>query len=179
MNLQLDLDDIFIRVLGQEIPAPQPVLNLPANPAPIPQPQQVERRVPRNDDAVNQNLAPGRAERSRRRQELILNQRSIAMINPVDDVEMLDNLMPNPLPVPQNPPMPIVQEDIGVNPPAPEARNIHLCSVCTTNVIDRFLNCGHPFCSQCLTTLRNNNAPNPSLCPRCREPFVESVRIYF
>ena len=69
MNLQLDLDDIFIRVLGQEIPAPQPVLNLPANPAPIPQPQQVERRVPRNDDAVNENLASGRAERSRRRQE--------------------------------------------------------------------------------------------------------------
>ena len=69
VNLQLDLDDIFIRVLGQEIPAPQPVLNLPANPAPIPQPQQVERRVPRNDDAVNENLASGRAERSRRRQE--------------------------------------------------------------------------------------------------------------
>jgi hypothetical protein len=63
------------------------------------------------------------------------------MINPVDDVEMLDNLMPNPLPVPQNPPMAIVQEEIGVNPPAPEAINIHLCSVCTTNVIDRFLNC--------------------------------------
>ena len=69
VNLQLDLDDIFIRVLGQEIPAPQPVLNLPANPAPIPQPQQVERRVPRNDDAINENLASGRAERSRRRQE--------------------------------------------------------------------------------------------------------------
>ena len=69
VNLQLDLDDIFIRVLGQEIPAPQPVLNLPANPAPVPQSQQVERRVPRNDDAVNENLAPGRAERSRRRQE--------------------------------------------------------------------------------------------------------------
>jgi hypothetical protein len=81
---------------------------------------------------------------------------------PADDVEMPDNLMPNPLPVPQNLQIPIVQEEIGVNPPAPEARNIHLCSVCTTNVIDRFLNCGHPFCSQCLTTLSNNNAPNPS-----------------
>ena len=176
MDQQLDLDDIFIRVLDQETPAPLPVFN---NPAPIPQPQQVVRAVPRNDGARNQNPVPGRAERSRRRQKVILNQRLIAMEIQADDVEMPDNLMPNPLPVPQNLQIPIVQEEIGVNPPAPEARNIHLCSVCTTNVIDRFLNCGHPFCSQCLTTLRNHNAPDPSLCPRCRAPFVESVRIFF
>lgn len=166
------MDDVFLRVLNPE-----------NNAAPLPAvavlPGERDRMIPPIDRQRNPTPAPDRAERHRRRQQLIDHQRR-------RDLERADIAMQeleNPFPVPPIQQIQIpchqVQEEVGVNPPAPAARNINVCAVCTINFIERLLSCGHPFCSQCIATLRNNDAPNPSLCPRCRTPFVDSVHIYF
>ena len=172
------MDDVFLRVLNPENNAePLPAVAVP--------PDERGRMIPLNNVAIavdrqrNPSPPPDRAERHRRRQRLIDNQRRIDLERA--DIEMQE--LENPVPVPPIPPNQIAnclaQEEVGVNPPAPAARNINVCAVCTFHFVDRLLGCGHPFCSQCITTLRNSDAPNPSLCPRCREPFMDSVRIYF
>lgn len=185
-QLQLQLDAIFRRVLHPEYDVPPlPIVDPPAyirqNPprrggrrgrgraviAPL-----VIPRVPENPPRLE-----GRAERHHRRQALIQeelrnnrerqNENPPVAVVPEERNQILQNqVQPNIQPLDHD-------------PAAPAARNIHTCIICDINLIDHFLSCGHPFCLQCITTIRNQDRPNPSLCPRCRAPFVEPTRIFF
>jgi hypothetical protein len=164
-DLDLQLDDVFIRVLDRDenianLPViPEPPANIPAPP-----PQRGRRRV--GLAALNPHPFPGREERHRRRQAQVDAQRQ----NNRDRDAALQQ---------ENQAAREENEVQGLNPEAPAARMVILCVICSRNAIDCFLQCGHPYCTQCITTLRNLNNPNPSLCPRCRAPFREATRIFF
>ncbi len=125
-----------------------------------------------NERIIEENMAhPGRAERHRRRQQLIdINRRNNGVL-PMENVQQAA--------LPQQGNLDVLPEGHGIDPAAPAARNVHLCVVCNINEIDCFLQCGHPFCTHCIAALRNINGPEPSLCPRCRAPFREATRIFF
>ncbi|EFX71709.1 hypothetical protein DAPPUDRAFT_111401 [Daphnia pulex] len=176
--LDLQLDDVFIRVLNPDPNvAPLPVVEPLAyiHPPPL---QRGRRRVRgvaqnrENERIIEENMPhPGRAERHRRRQQLIdINRRNNGVL-PMKNVQQAV--------LPQQGNLDVLPEKHGIDPAAPAARNVHLCVVCNINEIDCFLQCGHPFCTHCIAALRNINAPEPSLCPRCRAPFREATRIFF
>jgi hypothetical protein len=125
-----------------------------------------------NERIIEENMPnPGRAERHHRRQQLIdINCRN-------NGVFPIENIQQAALPHQDN--LDVLPEEYGINPEAPAERNVHLCVVCNINEIDCFLQCGHPFCTHFIATLRNINSPEPSLCRRCRAPFREATRIFF
>ena len=120
-----------------------------------------------NERAIAENLPHrGRAEIHRRRQQLINFQRR-------NNGERVDLPMePQQAALRQHGNLDaFAQEGHGIFPEAPAARNIHLCVVCGINEIDCILQCGHPFCTQCIAAIRKMYIPEPSLCPRCRASF--------
>lgn len=56
-------------------------------------------------------------------------------------------------------------------------KNTFICSVCKINYIDRFLICGHCYCSNCLKQLQNLNIektnPTQLKCPSCRANIID------
>ena len=172
----------FLDPAENEAPLPvvEPLAFIPALPE---RGGRLGRRMARNRGngrVVQENLPlPGRAERHRRRQQLIDAERR----NNGEIVEQLQH-KPNlhqPALQPKEVPLPVLIQGPGINPEAPAARNINICLICSANAVDCILQCGHPYCTQCITTLRNIDAPNLSLCPRCRRPFRDEgiTRIYF
>ncbi len=174
--LDQQLEDIFRRVLNpvDEL-QPLPVVDPPAYALPQPQRQNNRRgrRREAEEPAVQQRPAGenARAERHLRRQALI------------DEVRNNREGI-NEIPPVANNPGPELQ---GMNPPVPNNPGLelqgehpqHLCTVCSLNAINSILPCGHPFCLECLTIIRNKDRPNYSQCPRCRARFDVPTRIFF
>jgi hypothetical protein len=49
------------------------------------------------------------------------------------------------------------------------------CSICKDKPVDRMLQCGHPFCTDCISKLPSNPTKT---CPACRTPIAGVVPLF-